>query len=148
MDPAKHRQFTGTGNEKILSNAIFAADFKKKHSFPETIWIRTPIIPNATDTPENIRGIGEFIRNNLDGMIARWELCAFNNLCRDKYTRLGMEWPYARTALPERSQMEELAQIAKSAVAQDIVCWSGSARLPAHTDQNPAAKQNASAAGC
>ena len=29
----------------------------------------------------------------------RWELCAFNNLCRDKYGRLGLEWAFADTPL-------------------------------------------------
>jgi pyruvate formate lyase activating enzyme len=31
--------------------------------------------------------------------VERWELCAFNNLCRDKYRRLDLEWAFARTSL-------------------------------------------------
>jgi len=46
------------------------------------------VIPGATDSSENILGIGDFIKENLEGAIVRWELCAFNNLCRDKYVRL------------------------------------------------------------
>jgi pyruvate formate lyase activating enzyme len=148
VDPEKHKIFTGAGNEKILANAVFVADYKKTHIFPKTIWVRTPVIPGATDTPENIRGIGRFINTRLHGMIARWELCAFNNLCRDKYTRLGLDWPYAHAALPERSTMKELTQIAQSTVSPAIVCWSGSTRLASGADGKLAGKQITSTPGC
>ncbi|MCK7505330.1 MAG: radical SAM protein [Desulfobacterales bacterium] len=67
IDSEKHKKFTGAGNEKILANAIFAANYKKTHRYPKTFWIRTPVIPGATDTAENIRGIGDFISANLRG---------------------------------------------------------------------------------
>jgi glycyl-radical enzyme activating protein family len=148
IDAEKHKKFTGAGNEKILSNAIFAANYKKTHLTPKTFWIRTPVIPGATDTAENIQGIGEFISANLHGAVARWELCAFNNLCRDKYTRLGMDWPYAHTQLPERLLMEELTQIAKSTVSQSSACWSGSTRLESGASEKLTEKKNASISGC
>jgi pyruvate formate lyase activating enzyme len=129
IDAERHKKFTGAGNEKILANAIFAANYRKTHLTPRTFWIRTPVIPGATDTAENIRGIGDFISANLHGTVARWELCAFNNLCRDKYNRLAMDWPYANTELPEKTLMEELARIARSRVTPSIVCWSGGTKL-------------------
>ena len=129
IDSNKHKKFTGTGNEKILANAIFAADYKKTHIVPKEFWIRTPVIPGATDTAENIQGIGDFISANLRGAVARWELCAFNNLCRDKYKRLGIEWQFADEALVEKTLMEELAQIARGKVSPSIVCWSGTTKL-------------------
>jgi pyruvate formate lyase activating enzyme len=148
IDTEKHKRFTGSGNERILANAVFVADFKKTHIFPKSIWIRTPIIPGATDTIENIQGIGDFINANMQATVARWELCAFNNLCRDKYTRLGMDWPYAFKELPERSLMEELSLIAKSRVSPSIVCWSGSTRLEPGKNDKLAEKQNISIHGC
>ena len=129
IESEKHKKFTGTGNEKILANAIFVANYKKTHLTPKTFWIRTPVIPEATDTAENIRGIGDFIGANLRGAVERWELCAFNNLCRDKYKRLAIDWPFADKELPERALMEELAQIARSRVTPSIVCWSGSTKI-------------------
>ena len=147
IETEKHKKFTGVGNEKILANAIFAANYKKTHLYPKTLWIRTPVIPGATDTAENIRGIGDFINANLQGAIARWELCAFNNLCRDKYKRLGIVWPFANTELPEKLLMEELSLIAKSRVALSIVCWSGSTRLASSVNDKLTGKQNASISG-
>ena len=108
IDTARHKQFTGSGNEKILDNIIFAADYIKNHIPRKTFWIRTPVIPQATDTPENIRGIGDFINSRLHKTVSRWELCAFNNLCRDKYKRLEIDWSYAHTELQEKARMEEL----------------------------------------
>jgi pyruvate formate lyase activating enzyme len=151
IDSEKHKRFTGSGNDRILSNAVFVADFKKTHIFPKTIWIRTPIIPGATDTIENIQGIGDFINANLRGVVDRWELCAFNNLCRDKYTRLGIDWPFAHIELPKRTLMEELTRIARSTVSPSIVCWSGSTKLESGAKDPLTRKtgnQNASIPGC
>jgi pyruvate formate lyase activating enzyme len=148
IDSERHKKFVGYGNEKILANAIFTANYKKTHVIPKIFWIRTPVIPGATDTAENIWGIGDFISANLHGTVARWELCAFNNLCRDKYKRLGIDWPFTDKKLPDRSLMEELARIARSRVTSSIVCWSGSTRMEPAISENLIAKQNALISGC
>ncbi len=144
IDPAKHKLFTGSGNERILANAAFAAHYKRSHRSPQTLWIRTPVIPGATDTAGNIGGIGDFIEARLEGAVDRWELCAFNNLCRDKYQRLGIDWPFAGCDLPEKSRMEELAQVAQSRVTHSRVSWSGSTRLKQHSDNQPAGETGGS----
>jgi pyruvate formate lyase activating enzyme len=148
IDSKKHKEFTGSGNERILDNAVFAAD-RIKNSIPQkTLWIRTPVIPAATDTPENIRGIGGFITSQLQRSVARWELCSFNNLCRDKYTRLEMDWPYAQTQLHDKSRMEKLCAIAKDAAPFTSVCWSGATKLEDSQDGETVSKQNPSICGC
>src|SRR5208283_3521761 len=58
IDPARHREFTGSGNELILDNLIRAAEYATGHMTPREIWIRTPVVPGATDRRENIAGIG------------------------------------------------------------------------------------------
>jgi pyruvate formate lyase activating enzyme len=148
IDTEKHKEFTGSGNEKILANIIFAANYIKTHTSPKIFWIRTPIIPQTTDTPENIRGIGDFINRHLHGTVSRWELCTFNNLCRDKYRRLGENWHYADKELLEKSRMEELCSIAKSKVTPSIVCWSGATKLEQSVNQESKEKRNASISGC
>jgi pyruvate formate lyase activating enzyme len=102
----------------------------KSHLYPAKLWIRTPIIPGLTADKENVLGIGKFIAENLKGVVERWELCAFNNLCRDKYTRLGKEWMLKDSPLLKKDFMETLAEAARrSGVDPAIVCWSGSTRL-------------------
>lgn len=134
IDSRKHKKFTGAGNEKILENAVFAAGYKKNHVTPKIFWIRTPVIPGATDTAENISGIGDFISKNLLDTVNRWDLCAFNNLCRDKYKRLAMDWPFADKELLSKAVMEELAEVARGRVTPSIVCWSGSVVTPAESE--------------
>ena len=125
FDAAEHKKFTRMDNSLILENAKFLCDYIKINRRPE-LWIRTPIIPNATNTEENILAIGNFIRNDLRGTPSKWELCSFNNLCNDKYKRLNLKWDYANVPLLRKSEMERLYQVAlKSGVDPDIVTWSG-----------------------
>ena len=132
INQQEHRRVTGTTNEKILENLIFMRDWMQSNSRPSQLWIRTPIIPDATATGENIRGIGKFISANLDGLVNRWELCAFNNLCRDKYLRLDLNWAYKDSDLLSNLLMEKMAAIARnSGVDPAIVLWSGSTKLEA-----------------
>ncbi|MBW1897683.1 MAG: glycyl-radical enzyme activating protein, partial [Deltaproteobacteria bacterium] len=108
-DPVKHKKFTGETNEKIFQNLLYVSEYMKSHLYPATLWIRTPVIPGLTATEENITGIGRFIAENLKGVVDRWELCAFNNLCRDKYTRLGREWMLKESLLLKKDFMETLS---------------------------------------
>ena len=129
-DPERHRECTGHTNEKILENAMYAARYLRKQAKASRMWVRTPIIPGDTDTPENIAAIGRFIATRLEGMVSRWELCAFNNLCADKYRRLDLPWPYAGCPLPSANRMEALAETARaSGVDAEIVQWSGATHL-------------------
>lgn len=139
IDPEKHKAFTGSDNRFILENLAYAAAYIDGHLYPEDLWIRTPLIPGATDTKANIHGIGAWIKKHLDKKVSRWELCAFNNLCRDKYTRLGLAWQFERTALMKAEKVRCLVAAAKaSGVDPDIVHWSGALKLEAaKTDEKP-----------
>ena len=129
IDAGEHRRYTGQGNGKILENLLFVRDFRKAHGSPGKLWIRTPVIPGATDSEANISGIGEFIRNHLAADLDRWELCAFNNLCRDKYTRLDLKWAFRDAELVTEARMAGLCALGRSRVGNpETVQWSGSVR--------------------
>ncbi len=122
LDPAAHRRFTGVSNERILSSLFHVLDFMRRAERPPALWIRTPLIPGATDSDENLRAIGGYLAEHLDGAVSRWELCAFNNLCRDQYTRLGLTWQYARTPLMTAEDLARCEQAAKaSGLRPDLV---------------------------
>lgn len=106
IDSKRHAEFTGAPNEIILSNFNYLAD--KIKDTEKRLWVRTPIIPGATDIDDNIQGIAKFIKGKYD----RWEMCAFNNLCRDKYERLYQNWFYQKTQLMTKKRMNELLNIA------------------------------------
>jgi pyruvate formate lyase activating enzyme len=129
IDDARHRAFTGVGNALILDNLRRTAELAAGECPRLAIWVRTPIVPGATDSEENLRGLGAFLRELGAGLFERWELCAFNNLCADKYRALGIEWKHARTPLVERARMEALAAAAAEALGEvGKVSWTGTTR--------------------
>lgn len=107
LDDAGHQYWTGVSNRRIMDNFNYLAGEKERWGF--TIWVRTPVIPGATDKDDNIRQIARFIGTRAD----RWELCAFNNLCTEKYTRLGGNWAFAGVPLMTDQRMQELEAIAR-----------------------------------
>lgn len=130
IDTNKHRAFTGSNNRIILENLIHVSRYIKTHLYPEGLWIRTPLVPDATATIQNISGIGSWIAEHLEGQIKRWELCSFNNLCRDKYTRLGLTWQFQDKSLLNEDHINSLLTAAKTTgIDPDIVHWTGAARL-------------------
>jgi pyruvate-formate lyase-activating enzyme len=44
--------------------------------------------------------------------LERWQLCAFNRLCRDKYRRLGLNWAYDDAELIPAERMAQLCEAA------------------------------------
>jgi pyruvate formate lyase activating enzyme len=129
-DPDLHCQCTGGSNRLILDNLLHLRDVQYSQSPPFQLWIRTPLIPGITATLENLTALGHFLNAELNGSVDRWELCAFNNLCRDQYTRLGLEWAYARTPLMTTIELASFEQIAKSASNHpEIVHATGATRL-------------------
>jgi pyruvate formate lyase activating enzyme len=111
MDSQLHRHFTGQDNALILANLRWLAETMGSEKM---LWIRTPLIPGATATQDNVRAIGRFIADELGDKVARWELCAFNNLCRDKYRRLDMAWDFAATPLMTRRELDEVETWART----------------------------------
>ena len=126
IDPERHRQFTGHGNGTILANLRRLADVMRQSRSPEELWIRTPVIPGMTDREETITGIGRFIAETVGDVVSRWELCAFNNLCADKYRRLGTPWPLENVRAMPGETMERLARVARRAASNlETVLWTG-----------------------
>lgn len=120
MDSKLHRHFTGAENRQILHNAILAAQFVKKNP-AHRLWIRTPIIPGATDTEENLHAIGDFIEKKLDGAVERWELCLFNRAALSKYEALGIEWSYQNIASLSEKRRDTLLHLASELVSCEVV---------------------------
>ena len=79
-DSVLHKKYTGVGNEIILKNY----EILKLSGKPYII--RTPLIPNITDTSENISKIKEIIGDSI------WEKLPYNAVAEAKYKMLGMEF--------------------------------------------------------
>jgi pyruvate formate lyase activating enzyme len=130
IDSERHARFTGQPNEKILANLCALAEQMRSDQLPSELWIRTPLIPGATLTEENIRGIGAFIARELNDVVTRWELCAFNNLATDKYQRLGLRWEFAEVELMAAADLGRFEDVARSSgVDPEIVLATGRTRI-------------------
>jgi len=122
IDSERHEQFTGIPNQRILENAIWIAQYLEENN--KIFWVRTPLIPKYTAKEKNIKGIGEFIVNQLKNIPARWDLLSFNNLCSSKYERLDMNWPLKEESLLKKEEMEHFYQIAMKTGVKNVQ-WSG-----------------------
>ncbi|MHA1732048.1 MAG: glycyl-radical enzyme activating protein [Promethearchaeota archaeon] len=125
IDPDKHLEYTGVPNDRILENCKWLTARAKE--LGKEIWVRTPVIPGYTATDENIRGIAEFIVDQLENKVDRWDLLAFNNLARDKYRRLDLEWKLEGAELFTREDMEHFYEIAVGGGVRNVQ-WSGLTR--------------------
>jgi pyruvate formate lyase activating enzyme len=96
MDPEEHQCLTGVDNQLILENVARIAQMEKQ------LIIRLPLIPNYTDSEENIRHTAEFVRR-LPG-VEELHLLPYHRLGEPKYPRLGREYALqgAEVAPPER----------------------------------------------
>lgn len=117
MDGDLHMKYTGVPLERILENAKIAS----KLGIP--VWIRTPIIPDHTDSQENIRAISSFIMEYLP-TVERYDLLAFNKMCTEKYTLFGLEYPLKGHDLIEKEKMKRLADVARDEGVSNVT-WSG-----------------------
>ncbi len=120
IDDQEHKLWTGVSNRLILNNLVLLAEGMRQEG-KRKLWIRTPLIPGATAQEDNIRGIGQWIRRHVLDVVERWELCAFNNVCREKYEKLGMEWFFAQEPLMTKEEVESLAAIGREWAGERLV---------------------------
>lgn len=80
VDGDAHKKHTGVDNKLILQNFEYLRKCGKPYI------VRTPIIPDITDTSENLKAIEEIIGNS------KWEKLPFNAAAGAKYRMLGMEY--------------------------------------------------------
>ena len=138
IDPERHARFTSQPNERILANLAFLAEQMRQGEMPAELWIRTPLIPGATLTEENLRGIGAFIAREVGDVVTRWELCAFNNLAADKYHRLGLQWEFEGVELMTEADLRHFEEVGRgSGVDPEIVHATGRTRV--ERAENPSA---------
>lgn len=101
-----HIKWTEVSNNTILKNA------ERLLSSDMPVIVRTPVVPGATDTADEIAEIAAFIKNSSSLMY--YELLNFNPLGEAKYTSLGMENPFEGIRPLPAAELEQLAQIARA----------------------------------
>ena len=80
FDPVLHKKYTGKDNAQILENYAALKVSGKPYR------IRTPLIPDITDTEENLSAIRALIGEDA------WEQLPYNTLAGAKYPMLGKKY--------------------------------------------------------
>ena len=97
IDSARHKQFTGVGNELILGNLVALA------ASDASIGIRIPFISGVNTDAENIAGTAAFL-SQLPGVKRTIHLLPYHAIAAHKYRKLGQH--YQADELSEPSQAE------------------------------------------
>lgn len=94
----KHLHYTGVDNTCILNN------FKTLAASNKPFIIRTPLIPEVTDSEENLRDIAQLLHENS---IDRIELLPYNCSAGAKYAALGRKFtPDYDETIPYKPRIE------------------------------------------
>ena len=101
MDDARHRDFTGVSNERILNNLKLLAQMGAR------IQVRVPIIPGINSDFENIDRTAEFV-SDLTG-VEQIAILPFHNSARGKYGRLGMDCISSQIECPSKEHLKIIA---------------------------------------
>ncbi len=85
MDSALHKRYCGLSNEKILNNFenLAALSLKRKIN----LLARTPLVPDITDTPENLQAIARYL--SALG-ISSASLLPYNPMWKKKIMKFGI----------------------------------------------------------
>ena len=105
MNSAKHKEFTGVGNERILENAKRVAE-----SSVELI-IRTPVVPGFNDTYAEIKDISRFAASLPN--VKEHHLLPYHRLGQDKYAGLHRSYAFDGIEPPTKEKMEYLLSCAE-----------------------------------
>ena len=107
FDCAGHKRWTGLGNAALLENA------RQLDELDIPLIARTPLIPGATDSEENIREIAGFLGTFRN--LRCYELLNFNPLGESKYRALEVENSFLAARPLKVEALNRLREAAESA---------------------------------
>lgn len=105
MDSARHREYTGIGNEKILENARILFD----SNVPCVI--RVPFIHGVNTDTENLTSLCEFVRKSKN--VEKIEFLQYNELAGAKYGLVGKTYDYSFQK-PDSEDIERTEKICRA----------------------------------
>lgn len=106
IDSEKHKEFTGVGNEKILSNIVELAKTNCEIIF------RIPLIKGVNTSENNILQTALFI-NSLDGNRSVVNLLPYHNIAENKHLKLGNSTNFMKFETPATIEIKEIISIFK-----------------------------------
>ena len=102
MDSAKHREYTGRGNEIVLANLAALA------SVHAHVIVRFPVIPGVNDDKDNVDLMVAMMRRLG---LREIDLLPYHLFGTDKYKRLGRPYQLAQLQAPSGEAMESIRRV-------------------------------------
>lgn len=115
MNSEKHKEYTGKGNEIILSNFKKYAELQKD----KQILCRTPIIPNFNNNVEDIKEICNFIKPFEN---VKYEPLEYHRLGTQKYTFLNRKAEMGEVQL-DKSIMQDIVSAVVEILGKDRLVY-------------------------
>jgi pyruvate formate lyase activating enzyme len=111
MDNARHMEYTGVSNERVLGNIRrVAGDLDKK------VMLRIPLIPGINDSDGNMRETAAFAAEiNKTGNLVMVNILPYHSLGASKYGVMGMEYTLDETEPPPQEKIDHVLEIFKEA---------------------------------
>ncbi|WP_319268685.1 glycyl-radical enzyme activating protein [uncultured Draconibacterium sp.] len=98
IDSNLHKEWTGHENSRILKN------IKKLDESQKPFWLRTPVVPGANHSEEQIEAILSFVSALKN--IENFELLPFHSLANSKYKNLGIANSFENEKAVSNKEME------------------------------------------
>jgi len=101
IDEKEHIKYTGVSNAQIKENLRFLVDYGRA----KDVIIRFPVIPEITDTADNVEALAEFI-SSIKGL-KEIDLLPFHDIS-EKYNRLDKDYKMTVHKSPSRERLMEI----------------------------------------
>lgn len=101
----KHKEITGVGTKKIIA----FLDHLKEIGKP--VWIRYIILPGYTDDPEDLRSLGDMLKDYDN--IELVEILPYHDMGAYKWEEMGYDYPLKGVPVPTKEEVEAAKAILK-----------------------------------
>lgn len=108
FDEAKHKQYTGVSNRRILDN-IYNAGTQTDGKYK--MIIRTPLIPGLNDSEEELENIAKFLKDLP--RVHHLQLLPYHKLGTDTYRKLGIPYGLPDVEVPSKEHMDRCRMIVR-----------------------------------
>ncbi len=105
----EHQKYCGASNKKIHENFIKLMEYSRAHDLD--VLVRIPLIPEISDTDENLEGIAGFLKENN---VKRIVLLPYNPTWYPKNAKLGLDNPQLlkdKTTWQSQNKIDHCKQI-------------------------------------
>ncbi len=115
-DENEHIVNTGVSNQLILQNIHYLLE----HDDQNKVIIRTPLIPHISDSEENIKNIGQFLKETKPTV--PYELLNYNRLAPSKYEKVNKTFKLSKDLEPlSKERMNKLYSLLNDLGIKNII---------------------------